>query len=143
VIVPDVNVLIHAMDSDSRHHEPAWQWWSHALTGVEHVGLSWSVLTAYVRLTTHPRILGAPMDVATATGDVQAWLASPITVVLQPGPEHMQLMTNFLVVAGGGGDLVPDAHLAALAFENGGTVYSQDADFARFTGVRWINPLVA
>ena len=83
------------------------------------------------------------MDVATATGDVQAWLASPITVVLQPGPEHMQLMTNFLAVAGGGGDLVPDAHLAALAFENGGTVYSQDADFARFTGVRWINPLVA
>jgi uncharacterized protein len=142
VIVPDVNLLIHAMDADSRHHQRAWQWWSQALVGVEHVGLSWSVLTAYVRLTTHPRILGAPMDVATAARDIQAWLVSPITVVLQPGPEHVQVMTTFLEDAGGGGDLVPDAHLAALAFENGGTVYSQDADFARFSGVRWVNPLV-
>ncbi len=83
------------------------------------------------------------MDVTSAASDVQAWLACPLTLVLQPGPEHVQLMTNFLVVAGGGGDLVPDAHLAALAFENGGTVYSQDADFARFAGVRWINPLIA
>ena len=42
--------------------------------------------------------------------------------------------------AGRGGDLTPDVHLGALAVENGGTIYSQDADFARFHGVRWINP---
>jgi predicted nucleic acid-binding protein len=45
------------------------------------------------------------------------------------------------MAAGRGGDLTSDAHVAALALEHGGTVYSQDADFARFPGVRWIDPL--
>jgi uncharacterized protein len=141
VIVPDVNVLIHAMDVDSRHHQRAWEWWSGCLAGSEHIGLSWSVLTAYVRLTTHPRIMGAPVDVAAATEDVRVWLSMPNTLVLTPGPEHVHVMTQLLETAGAGGDLVPDAHLAALAAENGGVVYSQDADFARFAGVRWVNPL--
>jgi len=141
VIVPDVNVLIHAMDVDSRHHKRAWEWWSAALSGSEHIGFGWSVLTAYVRLTTHPRVMRAPIDVATATGDVRAWLALPTSLVLIPGPDHMHVMTRLLETTGGGGDLVPDAHLAALAIENGGTVYSQDADFARFPDVRWVNPL--
>lgn len=141
MIVPDVNVLIHAMDVDSRHHAVAWQWWSETVGGSEHVGLSWSVLTAYIRLTTHPRIMGSPVEVAVATEDVRLWLSLPITLVLMPGPEHMHVMTRLLEAAGGGGDLVPDAHLAALAVENGGTVYSQDADFARFPDVRWVNPL--
>lgn len=141
MIVPDVNVLIHAMDVDSRHHQRAWEWWSTSLSGSEHIGLGWSVLTAYVRLTTHPRIMGTPMSVTTATEDVQQWLALPITMVLTPGPEHMHIMTRLLEGAGGGGDLVPDAHLAALAIENGAIVYSQDADFARFPEVRWVNPL--
>jgi predicted nucleic acid-binding protein len=45
-----------------------------------------------------------------------------------------------MVGAGRGGDLIPDVHLASLAAENGGTICSQDADFARFEGIRWINP---
>ena len=142
MIVPDVNVFIHAMDTDSRHHGPAWAWWQQTLEVAEHVGLSWSVLTAYARLTTHPRILGRPMDVASATSDIEGWLASANTLILEPGHEHVRVMTRLLESAGSGGDLVPDAHLAALAFEHGGTVYSQDADFARFDGIRWINPLV-
>jgi toxin-antitoxin system PIN domain toxin len=141
VIVPDVNVLIHAMDVDSRHHNAAWQWWSETLGGSEHVGLSWSVLTAYIRLTTHPRIMSSPVDVAVATDDVRTWLSLPIALVLSPGPEHVHVMTRLLEAAGVGGELVPDAHLAALAVENGGTIYSQDADFARFSDVRWVNPL--
>ena len=141
MIVPDVNVLIHAMDVDSRHHDGAWEWWSSSLHGGEHIGFSWSVLTAYVRLTTHPRIMGTPMEVVTSTEDVRQWLALPVTMVLTPGPEHIYVMTRLLDAAGGGGDLVPDAHLAALALENGATVYSQDADFARFPEVRWVNPL--
>ena len=39
------------------------------------------------------------------------------------------------------GDLVPDAHLAALAMEHGLTVCSSDRDFARFPRLRWMNPL--
>ncbi|MEO6873072.1 MAG: PIN domain-containing protein [Chthoniobacterales bacterium] len=39
-------------------------------------------------------------------------------------------------------NLVPDAHLAALAVEHNCTLASADADFARFRGLKWINPLV-
>lgn len=141
MIIPDVNVLIHAMDVDSRHHQRAWEWWSASLVGSEYIGLSWSVLTAYVRLTTHPRIMGSPVEASRACDDVRSWLSLPTTMVVTPGPEHMHVLAGLLSSAGGGGDLVPDAHLAALAVENGGTVYSQDADFARFSDVRWINPL--
>jgi toxin-antitoxin system PIN domain toxin len=141
VIVPDVNVLIHAMDVDSRHHQRAWEWWFASLGGSEHIGFSWSVLMAYVRLTTHPRIMGSPLEASNACDDVRMWLSLPTTMVLTPGPEHMNVVAGLLESAGGGGDLVPDAHLAALAIENGGTVYSQDADFARFPDVRWLNPL--
>jgi toxin-antitoxin system PIN domain toxin len=141
VIVPDVNVLIHAMDVDSRHHKHAWKWWSASLGGSEHIGFSWPVLMAYVRLTTHPRIMGSPMDSSSACDDVRSWLSLPTTMVLTPGPEHMHVVARLFESAGGEGDLVPDAHLAALAIENGGTVYSQDADFARFPDVRWVNPL--
>lgn len=141
VIVPDVNLLIHAMNTDSDHHAAAWSWWSAALNGDEHIGLTWPVLIGYLRLTTHPRILGRPLDSPTAATHVRGWIDSPRTVLIDPGPDHVHVMERLLRSAGSGGDLIPDAHLAALAIENGGTVYSQDADFARFDGVRWVNPL--
>ncbi len=88
-----------------------------------------------------PRTIGSPMEAFSACDEVRSWLSLPITMVLTPGPEHMHVVAVLLESAGGGGDLVPDAHLAALAIENGGTVYSQDAVFARFLDVRWVNPL--
>jgi uncharacterized protein len=140
VIVPDVNLLVHAMNTDSEHNDQAWEWWSSALNGSEHVGLSWSVLTGYLRVTTHPRIMPVPQSFGAAINDVRSWMSAPITMVLTPGPDHLQIMENLMAGAGRGGDLIPDVHLAALALENGGTICSQDADFARFERVRWINP---
>ncbi len=140
VIVPDVNLLVHAMNTESIHHEQAWSWWSSALNGTEHIGLGWSVMTGYLRVTTHSRIMPKPQSFELAVNDVRLWLAAPITLTLAPGPDHLHLMEKLMSGAGRGGDLTPDVHLAALAVENGGTVYSQDADFARFDGVHWINP---
>lgn len=40
-------------------------------------------------------------------------------------------------------DLTTDAHLAALAIEHQGVVFSNDADFGRFPGLRHRNPLRA
>lgn len=142
VIVPDVNLLVHAMDASSDHHAKAWDWWSATLVGAEHVGFTWPVLMGYVRLTTHPRIMIAPQRVESALDDVNAWLELPAVRILLPGPEHVHIMRRLASAAGAYGNLVPDAHLAAMALENGGTVYSQDADFARFPEVRWVNPLV-
>ena len=79
-----------------------------------------------------------PFDVA--INDVRAWMGAPVSVMLTLGPDHLHVMDALMPGAGRGGDLTPDADLAALALESGGTIYSQDADFARFDGVRWINP---
>lgn len=141
MIVPDVNVLLHAMNADSEHHEASWSWWASAQQGPERIGLAWHVCIAYVRLMTNPRIMPDPAPVVDAIDDLRRWMASPLVDALVPGPEHLFIVERLMASAGGGGDLIPDSHLAALAFENGGTVYSQDADFARFDGVRWVNPL--
>lgn len=37
--------------------------------------------------------------------------------------------------------LIPDAHLAALAIEYGLVLQTTDRDFARFSGLRWENPI--
>jgi len=42
---------------------------------------------------------------------------------------------------GTGGNLTTDAHLAALAIEHGAELCSCDADFSRFAGLRWLDPL--
>jgi toxin-antitoxin system PIN domain toxin len=141
MIVPDANLLIYAMNADSDQHAPAWEWWESTQRGQERVGLTWQVLLAYIRIMTHPRLMPRPLPLAQAVADVRAWMESPITDVLLPGREHLHVMERLLTDAGLGGELASDAHLAALALENGGTVYTADADFARFDKVRWVNPL--
>jgi predicted nucleic acid-binding protein len=46
-----------------------------------------------------------------------------------------------LLELGVAGNLTSDAHLAALAIEHQAELVSTDADFARFPGLRWFNPL--
>ena len=122
MIVPDVNLLIHAMNAQSDHHERAWSWWSSAWNGTEHIVLAWSVLIGYVHITTHPRIMPVPQPFDTAINDVRSWMSAPISVMLTPGPGHLHVMDALMAEAGWGGDLTPDAHLAALAVENGGAL---------------------
>ena len=140
VIVPDVYLLVHAMNTESIHHEQAWTWWSGELNGTEHIGFSWSVITGYLRVATHPRIMSKPQSFESAINDIRLWMAVPITLTLAPGPDHWLLMEGLKSGSGRGGQLTPDVHLATLAVKNGGTICSQEADFARFDGVRWINP---
>lgn len=141
MIVPDVNLLIYAMDTRSPHHETAWTWWESSLRGVEHIGLSWSVVTGYVRLSTNARIMPTPLSIEVATGQARAWLEAPRVRVLTPGVEHLHVMERLLAPLDRAGTLVTNAHLAALALEHGGTVYSADEDFALFPRVSWVNPL--
>ena len=143
MIVPDVNVLIYAMDVNSPHHESAWAWWESAAKGTEHIGFDWGVINGYVRITTNPRVMTQPLTVKQSTHHVHAWLSLPRARILNPGPEHLHIIERLLAPFGRGGDLVSDAHLAALAIENGGTVYSADDDFSRFDRVSWVNPLTS
>lgn len=89
---------------------------------------------------TNPRIFPSPAPVGTAFDQVRAWLGAAPAWIPQPTERHAEVLGE-LLPATGGGNLVPDAHLAALAIEHGLVLCSTDGDFARFPGLRWQNPL--
>jgi uncharacterized protein len=141
VILPDVNVLLYAVDETSPRHAAARAWLERCLSGTETVGLAWSVLTVFLRLTTRASVFEHPLTLAQAFDLVDGWLAQPRVVVAHPTSRHHIVLRRVLESLGTAGNLVPDAHLAALALEHGATVVSRDRDFGRFAGVAWSDPL--
>ena len=141
MILPDVNLLLHAYNSDSPSHRAARAWWSAQMNGERPVGLCWPVMLGFLRIGTHRSVMEFPMPVATAWEHVRSWLDRPQVVILQPGPRHAQILFGLLQSLGTAGNLTTDAHLAALAIEHQAELHSTDADFARFSGLRWRNPL--
>ncbi len=139
--VVDLNLLLYATNSDAPQHERARAWWEQAISGDESVGLAWVVLLGYLRLTTRPGLLPRPLSVPQATGVIDEWLDQPVTIVLLPGARHWSILKSLLEPIGAAGNLTTDAHLAALAIEQGATLYSSDSDFARFDDLKYQNPL--
>lgn len=141
MILPDVNLLVYAVDETNRFHQGAKTWWDDVLSSSSTVGLCYPTMLGFIRLVTDRRVFTAPMSVAEATGYVTGWLAQPNTTVIVPTPRHWPLLEALLQATGVGSNLTTDAHIAALAIEHGFTVYSNDNDFARFGQLRWENPL--
>ena len=142
MIVPDLNLLVHAYNSGSPVHSAARAWWEDLLSSpAPMVGLPWVVVLGYIRLTTHPRIMDHPLTPTSACSDVEAWLAQPQVTFLHPGNRHAAALFHLLRGLGTAGNLTTDAHLAALAMEHQATLHTTDADFARFPGLQWENPL--
>ena len=141
MILPDVNVIVHAYNADSPVHAHAKAWWEDRLGAPGPVGLAWSVVLGYIRLTTHPRVLENPLPPSVACVHVESWLAQPQVQLVHPGERHASILFDLLRRLGTAGNLTSDAHLAALAIEHQAEVCSTDADFARFPGLRWSNPV--
>jgi len=141
VIVPDINVLIHAYNLDSPRHGAARAWWERTLAGPRPVGIAWAAVLSFVRIMTHRGILRNPMTVHDAVRRVRAWLNHPRVQVLTPAEQHGDILFGLLEHVGTAGNLSTDAHLAALAIEYQAELASTDNDFARFPGLRWFNPL--
>ncbi len=139
--LPDVNILLYALDESSPHQEPARAWLERSLSGTEAVAFAWSVLLAFVRLSTSPRIFESPLTSEEAFELIDGWLAQPSATIVHPTERHAALLRQFLQPVGTAGNLTTDAHLAALAIEHGAELCSADTDFARFSGLRWSNPL--
>lgn len=137
----DVNLLVYAYDQGSPQHPRARDWLKERLSGGETFAFAWVVLLAFVRLVTNPRLFADPMSLGEALDLVDAWLAQPCATVLHPGDRHAMLLRQLLEPFGTAGNLTTDAHLAALAIEHGAELCSADADFSRFPGLRWTNPL--
>jgi toxin-antitoxin system PIN domain toxin len=141
MIIIDANVLIYAVNSNSELHRKAKSWLESALSGQETVGLSWTVLLAFLRLTTRSGVFEKPLNTGAALDIVDAWLAAPAVVTVEPTAQHMRILRDLLLMAGTAGNLTSDAHLAALAIEHGAELCSSDTDFQRFPRLRWRNPL--
>jgi toxin-antitoxin system PIN domain toxin len=137
----DANLLVYAVNEDAPLHAKALAWLQGALSGTETLGFSWVVLLAFLRLSTKPGIFDRPLSPSEAFDLIDAWLAQPVALVVHPGDRHPRILRDLIGSLGTGGNLVSDAHLAALAIEHGAEIASCDADFSRFAGVRWRNPL--
>ena len=136
----DANVLLYAVNTDAPHHDRSVRWLDAALSGGDTVGFAWVALLAFVRLSTKVGLFPAPLTVDEAMDRVDDWLGAPAAVVVDPSVDHARIVRDLLRALGSGGNLVNDAHLAALALEHRCGIVSWDHDFARFSGVDWQLP---
>jgi len=141
VILVDANLLVYAHVKESVQHEAARCWLDAQLSQPSRVGLPWSSVLGFVRLVSNPRIYRNPEPVADAWRQAEQWLDAEPTWIPLPSAGHRQVLQS-LIPHAVTANLVPDAHLAALAIEHGLELFSTDGDFARFPGLRWQNPLV-
>jgi uncharacterized protein len=139
-VIVDANVLLYAVDSSSTFHGTARSWLEGALNGPSRIGFPWVSLMAFQRISTHPRLSAAPLKPGEAWAFVDDWLAADRAWVPVPGARHAEILRRLIVDGDLRGNLVTDAHLAALAIEHGVGVCSMDTDFARFAELSWFNP---
>lgn len=140
-MIVDANLLIYAVDVRSKQHERARQWLEEQLNTPQRVGLPWTSLLAFLRIVTNPRIYPTPLSGPEAWAIVEGWLACPTVWCPQPTFRHAEILGRLIQEGGLTAALIPDAHLAALAIEHDLTLCSADQDFARFPGLRFMNPL--
>jgi uncharacterized protein len=136
----DANVLLYAVNEADPQHERARTWLDASLGKREAVGFAWVVILAFLRIATRPEVFPRPLTVEEATSTVSYWLGQPSAVSVDPTPRHLSILAGLLRDSGAGGNLVTDAHLAALALDHQATVVTFDRDFARFEGVKWEAP---
>lgn len=140
MILLDVNVLIYAVAADLPAHPTVRPWLDRSLSGTARVGLPWHSLLGFWRITTNPRAFEYPLSAADAWAQIEEWLDRPAAFIPVPGDRHRQVLSTIAKESKPAGNLVPDAHLAALAIEHGLTLATTDAGFARFPGLSTIDP---
>ncbi len=141
MIIVDVNLLLYSVVTGFPQHARARAWWEEALNGTTEIGLTGPAVFGFLRLSTNPRVLTSPMSVDNATQHVSEWLDRPHVRFLLPGPRHLDIVFDFLRGIGTARNLTTDAQLAAMAVEYQAELHSNDTDFSRFGGLRWVNPI--
>lgn len=136
----DANVLLYAVNRSDPRHTDSRAWLDRSLSQGETVGFAWIVIIAFLRLSTKVGLFPDPLPPSQAVERVRRWTAHPAGVVVEGTPRHLDVLAGLLAGVGTGGNLVSDAHLAALALEHDAAVVTYDTDFARFPGLRWQRP---
>ena len=141
MILVDANLLLYAEDSLSAQHERVRTWWDEQLSGSAPVCLCWPVVTAFIRIATNTRLHQRPLTAKEAVDRVQSWIDQPCVRMIQATEQHWEILQRMVHEGSATANLVSDAHLAALAIEHNCELCSSDADFARFPGLQWHNPI--
>lgn len=136
----DLNVLIYAVNEDSTHHDQAKSWLEIQLNGPESIGIPWLVILGFIRIMTNGRIFTNPLSEVEATELVDEWLINPLVRTPGPEPGHWDLVKELIMETGTAGNLTSDIHLAAIAIGQSAKLFTLDADFSRFRGLRWEKP---
>ena len=142
MILVDANILIYAHVNTMEQHQRAKEWLDQMLNGPAPVGLPWPSLLSFLRLVINPRIFEKPESIQQAWGQVESWLSAPRAWIPCSTERHSGILAKFIPSTKGRPNLIPDAHLAALAVEHGLILCSADSDFAHFEGLVWENPIV-
>jgi uncharacterized protein len=140
VIVLDANILLYAFDRASTRHDASRRWLESALGEEEVVGFPLVTILAFLRIGTDPRVFADPYRPEEAVAIVRGWLDRPNTELVQPTSQHWKVLPMTIEAGRATGPLIMDAHLATLAREHGATLCTTDRDFARFRGLRTIDP---
>lgn len=143
MILVDANILLYAENKQSPVNDRAKSWWDEQLNGETPVCLCWTILSAFIRIATNSRVFEHPLSLSSAVNRVQSWLDQPSVHLIYPTENHWATLRVLLIEGQAVANLVTDAHLAALAVTHGCVLYSTDADFSRFSRLKWKNPLVA
>ena len=141
MILLDANLLIYSYVASFPQHEAAHSWLDAQFAARHRVGLPWASLLGFLRIVTNPRIFERPAPAVGAWQQVQTWLGADGVWIPEPTEHHREIVDALVLRGTMHGNLIPDAHLAAIAIGHGLTLCSADADFARFPGLRWENPL--
>jgi toxin-antitoxin system PIN domain toxin len=139
----DTNVLLYAADTGAEHHRSARTWLEDAVSSLATVLVPWPCVIGFLRNSTNPRFYPRPTSAESSLSFLHAVLTAPVVINGEPDHRHLDRVATLLAATGTGGNLVNDAHLAALALQYDATVVSYDNDFSRFPGVRWERPTAA
>lgn len=140
MILPDVNVLVHAFRSDSADHHICRTWLTAVVNGDSRYGISPHVLSGVIRVTTHPRVFARPSELAEVIEFCEVLMSQPHCVLVQPSSRHWSIFSRLCKEADARGNLISDTWYAALAIESGCEWVTLDRDFARFAGLKWRLP---
>ena len=141
MILPDLNLLLYAYNPHMPQHGAARSWWERTMNGEELIGMPLEVAFGFIRVATNPRLGPAKVASVDARRVVEGWLDLPQARVLTPGPRHFSRVMDWMAAAMAAGPVLSDAILAAYAVEHRATLCTNDADFSRFPGLQWKNPL--
>lgn len=141
MIITDANLLLYAYNESAPQHRQSKEWLEQRLSSPEIFGLSWQIITAFLRISTNPRSFPLPFTLDEAIEIINDWQAQAQVRIILPTEKHWTILSNLIVEGQTHGAMMMDAHLAALTIEHGATLATTDRDFARFSKLKTINPL--